>query len=172
MNSQNLAVELRPICQDDAPILMELNNNKEIAGFVVGNPQTVSLQQQLLWMEKIKSETDTVRLMIVFEGKAVGTIIISSIDQANASGNMNIKLLPEYQGKGIAKKALLKACDLAFDDLKLFCLTANILSYNAASCGLFKSVGFRQDGVLRSRIVKNGKRFDLLAFSYLKTERA
>ena len=171
MNDQTLSVELRPMCKADAAVLMELNNNKEVSNYVVGNPQTVSLEQQLSWMEKVKNETNTVRLMIVFNEKVVGTVIISSIDYANASGNMSIKLLPEYQGRGIAKRALSKACDLAFDDLKLFCLTANILSYNAASCGLVKSVGFRQDGVLRSRVIKNGKRFDLLAFSYLKTER-
>ena len=76
-----------------------------------------------------------------------------------------------YQGQGIAKKAMLQACNLAFDELKLFCLTANILPYNAASCGLFKSIGFHQDGILRSRVVKNGRRFDLLTFSYLRTER-
>ena len=164
-------IELRPISSNDAYVLMELNNCNEISNYVVGNPKMVSLEQQLEWMEKLKNETNTVRWMIIFNGKAVGTIIISSIDRINLVGNMNIKLLPEYQGQGIAKKAMLKACNLAFDELKLFCLTANILPYNAASCGLFKSIGFHQDGILRSRVVKNGNRFDLLTFSYLKTER-
>lgn len=164
-------IELRPISSNDAYVLMELNNSEEISKFVVGNPKKVSFEQQMLWMENLKSKTDTVRWAIVFNGKTVGTIIVSSIDRINLVGNMNIKLLPEYQGQGIAKKAMLKACNLAFDELKLFCLTANILPYNAASSGLFKSIGFHQDGILRSRVVKNGERFDLITFSYLKTER-
>ena len=172
MRNQKLQnIELRPISSNDAPVLMELNNCDEISSYVVGNPKKVSLQQQLEWIDNLKNETNTVRWMIIFNGKAVGTIIVSSIDYVNSVGNMNIKLLPAYQGQGIAKKAMLKACDLAFDELKLFCLTANILAYNAASRGLFRSIGFHQDGVLRSRVVKNGDRFDLLTFSYLRTER-
>lgn len=171
VNHKTQNIELRPISSNDAYVLMELNNCNEISNYVVGNPKIVSLEQQLEWMEKLKNETNTVRWMIIFNGKAVGTIIVSSIDRINLVGNMNIKLLPEYQGQGIAKKAMLKACNLAFDELKLFCLTANILPYNVASCGLFKSIGFHQDGILRSRVVKNGNRFDLLTFSYLKTER-
>lgn len=143
-------IELRTISSNDAYVLMELNNCNEILNCVVGNSKIVSLEQQLEWMEKLKNETNTVRWMIIFNGKAVGTIIVSSIDRINLVGNMNIKLLPEYQGQGIAKKAMLKACNLAFDELKLFCLTANILPYNAVSCGLFKSIGFHQDGILRS----------------------
>lgn len=171
MNKQELEVQLRPICRDDAVVLMELNNNKQIADFVVGNPQVVTLEQQLRWMDRIQHETNTVRRMIVCNGVAVGTIIISSIDEANATGNMNIKMLPAYQGRGIGKRALLDACNFAFDELNLFCLTANILSYNTASCMLFQKVGFHKDGVLRSRVIKNGERFDLITLSLLKTER-
>ena len=171
INSKIQNIELRPINRNDATVLMELNNCNEISSCVVGTPEIVSLEQQLKWMENLKNETNTVRWMIIFNGKAVGTIFVSSIDRINSVGNMNIKLLSAYQGQGIAKKAMLQACNLAFDELKLFCLTANILPYNAASCGLFKSIGFHQDGILRSRVVKNGRRFDLLTFSYLRTER-
>ena len=129
------------------------------------------MEQQLLWMEKLEHEVSTVRWMIDYYDRAVGTVIISSIDFNNATGTMNIKLLPEYQGKGIAKKALMMACDRAFDQLNLFCLTANILPYNNASYMLFQKVGFRREGVLRSRVVKNGERHDLITLSLLKTER-
>lgn len=171
MNNTISSVELRSIYEEDATVLMELNNDDEISHYVVGSPKKITFEQQLLWMKNLKNETNTVRWMILFEGKAVGTIIVSSIDHINGVGHIAIKLLPKYHARGIAKAALLKACDLAFDDLNLFCLTANILPYNSASCGLFKSVGFQQDGVLRSHVVKSGLRYDLLTFSYLKSER-
>ena len=46
-------IKLRKICQEDAAVLMELNNNKDIAYYVVGNPRVVNMEQQLLWMEKL-----------------------------------------------------------------------------------------------------------------------
>lgn len=164
-------VRLRPICKEDATVLMELNNDKAISDFVVGNPKEVNLEQQMQWMANVVHETNTVRWMIDLCGKAVGTVILSSIDYSNATGNMNIKLLSLYQGRGIAKKALLLACDIAFDELDIFCLTANILSYNIKSYMLFKKVGFHEDGILRSRVVKNGERCDLITLSLLKAER-
>lgn len=170
MNNE-LNVSLRPLCKEDASVLMELNNNKSIADFVVGNPQIVNMEQQLAWMSKVENEINTKRWMIDYAGIAVGTVILSSIDYSNSTGNMNIKLLPQYHGRGIAKKALIQACNIAFDELNLFCLTANILSYNVASYMLFQKVGFNKDGILRSRVIKNGKRCDLITLSYLKTER-
>ena len=171
MKHQILEVTLRPIRTEDAAILMELNNNTAVSDFVVGNPQKVTLEQQLRWMENLSNEKNTVRFMVEFEGVAVGTVIISSIDRTNATGNMNIKLLPEYQGRGIARIALDKACQFAFDDLNIVCLTAHILSYNERSCALFKRVGFHVDGILRSRVIKNGARCDLIALSLLAQER-
>lgn len=171
MNEQTSKVKLRPICTEDADVLMELNNSKEIAFYVVGNPQTVNMEQQLAWMAGIAREKNTVRWMVDFDGSPVGTVMISGIDAANGVGNMNVKVLPAHQRKGVAKQALMMACNLAFEELKLECLTANILSYNTASYKLFQKIGFRQDGILRSRVVKNGERYDLLALSLLKTER-
>lgn len=171
MNKCEYNVYLRPLCKEDAIVLMELNNNEAISNFVVGNPQKVNLEQQLQWMEKVEYETNTARWMIDYDGIAVGTVFLSSIDYSNATGNINIKILPSYHGKGIAKKALLIACDYAFDKMNMFCLTANILSYNTTSYMLFQKVGFHKDGVLRSRVIKNGERCDLIALSLLKTER-
>ena len=162
MVKQDLIIKLRSICMDDAVVLMELNNSKEVADFVVGNPQKVNLEQQLKWMTNIEHETATRRWMIEYEEQPVGTIILSSVDHINAVANMNIKLLPMYQGKGIARNALCQACDIAFDELHLFCLTANILSYNMRSIALFRKVGFHEDGILRSRVIKNGMRHDLI----------
>lgn len=171
MNRQSLDVNLRSLSVEDAAVLMELNNNQDVAKFVVGTPQIVTIEQQLQWMSKLQHETNTVRWMVTYDGEAVGTVILSSIDYVNSVGNMNIKLLPSYHGRGIAKMALSLACDSAFDELGLFCLTANILPYNTASYMLFRKVGFQQDGILRGRVVKGGERHDLITLSYLKTER-
>lgn len=165
-------ITLRPLDIKDAEVLMELNNNKQISDFVVGTPTVVTISQQMQWMEKIKDEKNTRRWMICFEGKAVGTVILSSVDLNNGVANVNIKILPDFQGMGIAKKALIMICDIAFDDIGLYCLTANVLSYNEKSKKLFQKVGFRIDGILRSRVVKQDNRYDLITLSLLRTERS
>lgn len=161
-------VKLRWIEENDASVLMELNNNNEIANCVVGNPKKVNYEEQLLWMTKRAEEKNTVRMMIEYDGIAVGTIIINNVDFNNKVGNINIKILPKYHGKKIGANALDIACQYAFEELNLFCLTAHILSDNVASISLFAKKGFMKEGILRSRVIKNEYRMDLISMSYLK----
>ena len=151
---------------------MELNNNTQISDYVVGNPSTVTIKQQIEWMKKIRDEKNTKRWMICFKGETVGTVILSSIDLVNSVANVNIKILPDFHGIGIAKSALNMICDIAFEDLGIYCLTANVLSYNEKSKKLFQKAGFHIDGILRSRVVKKDRRYDLITLSLLKTERS
>lgn len=166
----NHYVKLRWIEENDAQTLMELNNNIEIASRVLGTPKKVSYAEQLIWMAKIAEEKNTVRMMIEYDGSAVGTIIISSIDFNNKTGNINIKILPQYHGKKIGTKALIIACQYAFEELDLFCLTAHILPDNDASVSLYTKVGFYKEGLLRSRVIKTGNRKDVVSMSYLKSD--
>lgn len=161
---------LKSISVEDAEVLMELNNNIEVSKYVVGNPVIVDLKQQLGWIKNLETEKNTKRWMITYDGISVGTIILSNIDLKNLVGNMNIKLLPISQGKGIAKVALKEACKIAFEELGLYCLTANILAYNIKSQKLFESLGFHKDGILRSRIIKDQDRYDLFTYSLLKDD--
>ena len=168
MNSTGCTVKIRPLEKKDAYILMELNNNSKIARCVVGNPQKVTIEEQLHWMDKLDKEINTVRMMIDYVDKTVGTVIIGNIDYDNQTGNVNIKILPEFQGKGIGTSALRLTCQYAFDKLNLFCLTAHILSDNHASLALYEKIGFLKEGTLHSRVVKDGKRKDLISLCYLK----
>lgn len=170
MKDKKIDINLRPICINDAEVLMELNNNSDVSSKVVGNGNVVTIEQQLNWMTNLANEKSTKRWMIDYKDEAVGTVFLSSLDYINHTGNVNIKLLPTFHGKGIAKSAIAKVCDIAFNEMDLFCITANVLDFNLSSQMLFRKMGFHEDGILRSRVVKNGKRCDLIAFSLLKTD--
>ena len=163
-------ISLRHIIIEDAPALMELNNNPEIAKCVVGNPRIVTLQEQLKWMEKINTEQNVSRFMIDCDGLAVGTVIISDINHNAKTGNVNIKLLRGHQGCGIGKSAIKLALEHCFWDLDLYCVTAHVLSDNIVSQALFEKIGFRKEGILRARVIKDGQRKDLVSYSVLRSE--
>lgn len=163
-------VSLRFVTFDDAAFLMELNNDLEIAKYVVGNPKQVTLQEQMLWMKNLRLETGTKRFIVEHEGKSVGTVIISNINTSNLTANVNIKLHKNARGKGIGKQSIKQALRYCFEDIGMFCVTANVLSYNMASLRLFRSLGFTEEGILRSRVIKNDKRCDLISFSILRED--
>ena len=161
---------LRKIEQEDAIVLMNLNNNPEIMKCVVGNPKVVTMEQQKKWMEKIKDEKNVYRLMICCQNVAVGTIIISNIDEGTKLANLNIKIDKEYWGKGIGFHAIKKALNICFVDFGLHCVTAHILTENLASLALFKKCGFKEEGVLRARVFKDEEYKDLVSLSILSFE--
>ena len=170
LKSEDSRILLRDIESKDAEFLMELNNDKEISHFVVGNPRTVTLQEQLQWMENIKNEKNCKRFIVEVDGLAVGTVIVSNIDTVNGTAGIGIKLNNAVQGRGIGKKSINLVMKYCFEVLNLACLTAHILEYNKASQALFRSCGFVEEGRLRSRVVKENKRYDLFIFSKLKSE--
>lgn len=58
------------------------------------------------------------------------------------------------RGKGYGTEAVTMLVKYAFEELRLNCIHANILSYNASSIKLFELCGFVKEGVLRFRIFK------------------
>ena len=154
----------------DAAFLMELNNDLEIARYVVGNPKQVTLQEQLQWMEKASSDSKTKRFIVEHDGTSVGTVIISGIDTENLTANVNIKLHRCARGKGIGTASIRLAVRFCFETMGLYCLTAHVLSFNQASLSLFERCGFQKEGVLRSRVIKNGDRCDLISFSITRDD--
>lgn len=170
MQSKDGKISIRSIRNNDAAALIEMNNDPQIAKFVVGTPKKVTLEEQRLWMECIKNEKLTIRFMVDYEEKPVGTIIISNISENNLSANMNIKLLEASWGKGVGTESIRLALKYCFEEMNLWCVTAHVLSYNKASLALFKKSGFTNEGVLRSRVIKDGDRYDLVSFSILKSD--
>lgn len=168
LKNDDSQVVLRSIKIKDAEFLMELNNDQEISHFVVGNPKIVTLQEQMQWLNNIKFEKNCKRFIVEHNNLPVGTVIVSNIDNANKTANISIKLHKASQGKGFGKQSISLIVRYCFEDLNLMCLTAHVLSYNEASLALFRSCGFTEEGTLRSRVIKENKRCDLVSFSKLK----
>ena len=146
---------------------MTLNNDVNTMKYVVGNPTIVTMDEQLIWMEKIKLEKDKKRFIVQYKNKAVGTIIISDINRKDSTANINIKLLPEVRGKGIGKTSMRQALRCCFEELKLYCITAHVLLDNTNSLALFDNLGFKREGILKNRVIKNGERKDIVSFFIL-----
>lgn len=163
-------IVLRNINENDAKLLMDMNNEPYVAKYVVGNPKHVTLEEQIKWIKNLVNEKNTIRFIIEYQSKSVGTIIVSGVDQFNKVCNLNIKLHIHAIGQGIGTKSIQAAVTYCFKELEMDCIIAHILSYNFVSQKAFLKCGFKSEGVLRSRVIKNGVRQDLISFSILKDE--
>lgn len=160
---------LRAIEKEDAPLLLEIINDPQIEASVVGFSYPVSKNQQEEWINNIQSDR-AIRYAIDVDGGIVGVAIISSIDNKNRTANLNIKLSKQNQGKGYAFRTIGLIIEYCFNELNMNCLTANVIFDNEQSKKLWEKHGFLVDGVLRSRVYKNGSYKDLIAYSLLKVD--
>ncbi len=163
-------VLLRAVEEADNQLLLSLINDPDTEMMLGGSSWPVSEAEQLKWFEHQERSRDVLRCIVALkeDGKAIGTIILSDIDQKNATGHIHIKMSKDGgRGKGYGTDAVNTLVQYAFDELRLNCIYANILSYNEASIKLFERCRFKRDGVLRQRVFKKGTFFDLLAYSRL-----
>lgn len=161
---------LRAVEEPDNAMLLSLINDPDTEMMLGGSSWPVSEVEQLKWFEHQERSRDVLRCIVALkeDGKAVGTIILSDIDQKNATGHIHIKMSKDGgRGKGYGTDAISTMVQYAFEELRLNCIYANILTYNEASIKLFERCGFKRDGVLRQRVFKKGKFYDLFYYSKL-----
>ena len=163
-------IVLRAVEESDNAMLLSLINDPDTEMMLGGSSWPVSEAEQLKWFEHQEKSRDVLRCIVALQenSKAIGTIILSDIDQKNATGHIHIKMSKDGgRGKGYGTDAVNTMVQYAFEELRLNCIYANILSYNEASIKLFERCGFKRDGVLRQRVFKRGKFCDLFYYSKL-----
>lgn len=160
---------LRGIEKEDVDLLLEMINDPEIESSVVGWSYPVSRDQQEAWIKNVQSDK-TIRFAMDAGNGIVGTAIISSVDFKNGTANLNIKMPKSERGKGYASHAVQLMIEYCFNELNLNCLTANVIGDNFDSKSLWEKFGFVVDGVLRSRVYKNGHYKDVIAYSLLRDD--
>ena len=172
MNIYGKNVVLRAITMNDTDLLVRLINDPETAKMVGGCSFPVSIEGQQKWIAAQVGRTDILRCIVTLkddEETGLGTVILSDIDYQNGVAQVHIKMDKEIGcGRGYGSDALNAVVDYAFNEMRLNCIYADVLSYNEISQKLFEKNGFIRDGILRSRVYKNGNYVDVYSYSKVK----
>jgi RimJ/RimL family protein N-acetyltransferase len=97
----------------------------------------------------------------------VGTIGLHEINRATERAVAGYVLAHEARGKGLARRSLRLLCAFAFSDLRLARVEVTIEAENRASRAASESVGFREEGTLRSYMRIAGERRDMVMYGLL-----
>ena len=101
-------------------------------------------------------------------GEAVGFLIATGRNSPHHEQYWRRVIINE-RGKGYGKQAMQAIMKWCFEDLKLERLYLDHYTGNPAA-GLYLSLGFQYEGVLRRNCRKNGKLYDVHLMSMLKEE--
>ena len=163
-------VRLRAIEKEDCDLLKLLMNSSGVEKMTVGWSQPVSTMMQEKWIEKYENTETTMRWMIeLANGTTLGMIMLTEIDWKNRNAEIGIKTNPYEKNRmaGDVKNASYAVMKYAFEELGLHRLDSNLLKYNIFSLKLNESLGFKLEGIRKSKIYKNGTWNDVCCYGFL-----
>lgn len=172
MNILGKKVILRAMEKSDCEMVKDIFNDPEMENLVVGWAFPLSSYAQEQWLENHYGDKTDFRFIIeTVEDGPVGIATLVEIDWKNRRAEHGIKLTSkEHRSKGIGTDAVMAIMRYAFDELGLNRLDGSWFDNNTASIGLYKKLGWKEEGVRRKYIYKQGEYRDLVITGILASE--
>lgn len=165
--------KLRAIEEKDFDLLFYLINSSKVENMTVGWHYPISHMIQQRWIENFENSDKSIKLMIeLTNAKTIGMISVENINWKDRTATMGYKISAALEDRisGDTYDALSGMIRYTFYELGINCIYAEILEENYFSRNLCKRVGFKEEGILRNRVYKNGNYRNLISVSILKEE--
>lgn len=173
MNIKGKFVTLRPIEFEDLEFIRTMLNDPWFESMITGWAYPISKKDQEAWYAAFKNSSSQIRYIIETEADGVvGFTGLKNIDWKNGTadgGGMRVAKR-ENMSKGIATDAYMTLLRYAFYELRLNRVNGSVFKYNTASIRATEKVGFKQEGIQREAIFKDGKYHDIILLGVLKSD--
>lgn len=103
--------------------------------------------------------------------KPIGIMSLISIDYKNRNAELILDIgEPDYWGKGYGQEALKILLQYAFNELNLHRLSLRVFDFNERAIRLYTKMGFKQEGVVKEALFRNGAWHDIIHMGLLQSE--
>lgn len=170
---QGSKVIIRAIEKEDLVYLKDSINSSELEHMEIGANFPISMFGQEKWLNNLDlMDSNNHRMIIEYEGKVVGYTCLINIDWKNRVAHTGIKLFSkEYRGKGLGEDAVMAIMKFSFKELNLNRLEGFMIDYNSASLKLYiDKCGWKQEGIKRKYVYKDGEYHDLVIVGILQED--
>ena len=163
----------RPV-RKDAEDIFRYTSDPEVARYVLWDPHRSISESRSFVRDlrfRIRSGYPSSWAVVLREsGTVIGTIGFMWYSAENRSAELGYSFSREYWNRGYATQALGAVVCAAFRSLPLNRLEAQHDVRNPASGRVMQKCGFRQEGILRSRILNKGEYVDVALYALLRSE--
>lgn len=173
MNTQKFRVYLRAFEPDDYKVTIKWHRDDQIWSMVAGPKYFVSAEYEKKWIENAIWDKNQIKLGVCLNDtdQLIGMETLKDIDWISSSGQSACLIgEKEYWGKGYGVEAGLLLLEFAFRERDFNRVWAKILENNIGSIKLHERCGYKQEGILRQSVYKNGEFRDQVIMSILREE--
>jgi RimJ/RimL family protein N-acetyltransferase len=146
-----------------------LHNDPEVLS-VLSDTHRVSKKEQVVWFNNLEKSKKSERYVIFLEGLPVGVVRLDNIDPGNRSACIGLDIHKSFRGLGYAKPIYKLLFHMCFVDRSINRLWLLVAEFNSRAINLYKSIGFKEEGVNRQALFRNGTYYNYITFSYLAEE--
>ncbi|WP_153722649.1 UDP-4-amino-4,6-dideoxy-N-acetyl-beta-L-altrosamine N-acetyltransferase [Sporosarcina cascadiensis] len=168
MNLQHRAT-LKNIREDDLQRILEWRNQRFIRE-VMFNDRKISCAQHIQWFNKMVNSETFISKMFYFDNIPYGVLNVNKIDYTHGTCEWGFYIGTESTPRGLGSVLGYVSLDFIFNILKLRKLSAEVLSINERSINFHEKMGFKQEGILREQLIRNGQIIDVHLFGYLASD--
>ncbi|CEP37333.1 MULTISPECIES: spermidine N1-acetyltransferase [unclassified Halomonas] len=152
---------LRALERNDLRFVHELNNNQSIMSYWFEEPYESFDELEELYNKHIHDNAERRFVAEDSHGNAIGLVELIEIDYIHRSGEFQIIITPEYQGKGFARTLIRQALHYSFTILNLHKVYLIVAVENVKAIHLYEASGFIEEGHLVQEFFINGKYRDV-----------
>lgn len=167
-------VILREKCESDVEEFLSYYSDPEVNRFILCHiPQTIEdAKRELYYWRQVFYRGDGIYYAIADNktNKIIGSIGLTGYNSLHQRIELSYDLARPYWHKGIMSKAILAVAKEGFSRWQINRIEANVAFDNIPSKSLLLKCGFQLEGVLRQHRFHEGKFFDIVLFSLLKSE--
>jgi RimJ/RimL family protein N-acetyltransferase len=164
-------LRLRPLVDSDDDALFAIFSDPEVTRYLSHPPWTsMDAARELIDRDRRSlPANEYVRLGLVrrSDDRLIGVCSLFSFHLQSRRSEIGYTLAADAWGQGFMREALVAVIDLAFGELGLNRLEADIDPRNAPSARILERLGFRKEGYLRERWIVAGEVTDTELYGLL-----
>lgn len=164
-------VVLRPLREDDAPMVTKWINDPRVTQFVMAY-LPIMLEDELEWIKGLRSRKATnIVVMLVIDGKSIGTMGIHDIDHRHGIATTGALIgEPDCWGKGYGTEAKMLLLEYAFNTLNLRKICSEVIAFNERSVKYSLKCGYQIEGRKKLQHFVKGQYWDLIQLALFKED--
>lgn len=145
-------------------------NSERISDYMYRNHH-IGKEEHLKWIAKLRTKDLAKAWIIRYNGKPIGLVQLSNINYENKTTEWGFYIADEsVRGKGIGSAALYKLIEYVFEEMNLKKMITMVLENNYVAMKLYQKFGFKKEGKLMEKVVRNGKEINVIFMRLIKDE--
>jgi len=163
------SVDLRPVTEADLTSLLSWYNAPDTFRFM-GRQAPLTMEDQTAWHHASRSDPGSLVWAVQQrdKGSLIGSITLRNLTDRARRAELGVLL--GISGSGFGSDAVHTVLGHAFEALDIQCVSLEVRGDNRRAITAYMRAGFRPEGILRRRLLKDGTLHDLYSMSILREE--